>query len=328
MSYIDLHCDTLMKAFFGGETDIYAIRDTHVNVKKLKEAGVRAQFFAVFFPRREEGGKTHFGEMPEDLMYFTAMRQILFDTIKNHSEEIAFAENGEELAQNVREGKVSAFLTLEDGRAVDGSVERLLWFYEQGVRLITLTWNDENCFGAPNSRNPAIMQKGLTAFGKEAIAVMNEKGILIDVSHLSDGGFRDVAELTKKPFVASHSNTRSLAPHPRNLTDGMIRTLAEKGGVAGLNFYGPFLNADVQSEASTLERMAAHAMHMYRVGGEDVIAIGTDFDGFEGEEGMLEIDGPGQMERLFDRLRENGFSGRMLDKFQYGNVERVIRDVL
>ena len=325
MGYIDLHCDTLSAAFSKGAQDIYGASGTHINVQRLINAGVEAQFFAVFFPRKGKGGMMRYGEPLSDLAYFAALRKLLFDTIEQHPDKIAFAGNVAQLQQNRAAGKVSAFLTIEDGRAVNGSFAQLQTFYEQGVRLITLTWNDENCFGAPNSRDPKIMNKGLTEFGKEAISVMNETGILIDVSHLSDGGFWDVAELTRKPFVASHSNARSLSPHPRNLTDEMIRGLSEKGGVAGLNFYGPFLQKDASSEHSTVELMVAHVKHIYQVGGEDVIGIGTDFDGVGGE---LEIQHPEQLERLFGALQSAGFTERVLDKFKHENVERVIRETM
>src|SRR5699024_7042079 len=111
------------------------------------------------------------------------------------------------------------------------SLRRLHEFYDAGVRLITLTWNYENAAGYPNSRDSSVMRKGLKPFGKVLIEEMNDLGMIIDVSHLSDGGFWDVARRSKKPFIASHSNARAVTSHPRNLTDEMIRAIAEKGGV-------------------------------------------------------------------------------------------------
>ena len=105
----------------------------------------------------------------------------------------------------------------------------------------------------------------------------------------------------------------------------MIRALAEKGGVAGLNLNGPFLQEDISSHISTVERMAVHVEYMYQVGGEDIIAIGTDFDGIGGE---LEIQHPEQLEQLFAALQKKGFSERLLEKFRRENVERVIRETL
>ena len=121
-------------------------------------------------------------------------------------------------------------------------MNRLHTLYQEGVRLVTLLWNEENCIGSPNSKDRKIMQKGLKPFGFEVVEQMNSLGMLIDVSHLSDGGFWDVLSTSSKPIVASHSNARALCEHPRNLSDDMIRALAEKGGVIGLNFYPYFVN--------------------------------------------------------------------------------------
>ena len=115
---------------------------------------------------------TELHERQPDLVYFEALHKLLLDSIRAHSEEVAFARNADDLRKNAQAGKLSAFLTLEDGRAVQGSMTQLQEFYEQGVRLITLTWNDANCFGAPNTRDPVRMQKGLTTFGKEAVRFM------------------------------------------------------------------------------------------------------------------------------------------------------------
>ena len=192
---------------------------------------------------------------------------------------------------------------------------------EQGVCAISLTWNSPNCFGAPNSKDAAVMQTGLTHFGKEAVEVMNGLDILIDVSHLSDGGFLDVVKLTRKPFVATHSNCRALCPHTRNLTDEMIRGLAEKGGVAGINFGPEFLNADTACKESRVEDLVAHVLHFIKVGGEDCVGLGTDFDGIGGN---FEIGHPTEMDKLFSALAKEGLSERQLDKLCCENVLRVM----
>lgn len=321
--YIDMHCDTLLRGLQEEREEIYEMPEAMVDVKRLKEAQVMCQFFAIFFPPRQTKAEKERKPLWEDDELFAGARQIFLNTIQRHPDVLAQAGNYSEIRENQKEGKVSGILTMEDGRAVQGSMERLQYFYSQGVRLISLTWNFENCFGAPNSRNPEIMKKGLTAFGKEAIGVMNEMGMLVDVSHLSDGGFYDVAELSKKPFVASHSNCRSLCAHSRNLTDEMIRILAEKGGVAGLNFEPTFLQADMMDKHSTMERMTAHLKHLIDVGGEECAAIGSDFDGIGGE---FEVGNPLQMERFFEYLNHNGFSEDFIDKLAYKNALRVIKD--
>ena len=167
------------------------------------------------------------------------------------------------------------------------------------------------------------MNRGLTSFGKEAIEVMNEWGILIDVSHLSDGGFEDVMKISKKPFVASHSNCRALSPHPRNLTDDMIRKLAEKGGVAGVNFAPEFLDSDIKTKKSTIQNLTAHIKHFIEIGGVECVGLGTDFDGITGE---FEIGEPEKMELLFEQLHREGISETVIEKIAYKNVLRVIKD--
>ena len=202
-------------------------------------------------------------------------------------------------------------------------MENLQKLYDAGVRAIALTWNYSNCFGFPNSTDPEIMKKGLTDFGISAIEEMNRLGIMVDVSHLSDGGFYDVVQLSKKPFIASHSNCRELTSHPRNLTDGMIRLLAAKGGIMGLNLYSEFVTPDGAKPESRIEYLVAHVLHMFHVGGEDCIGIGTDFDGIDGQ---LDIDKPIEMELLFDALHKKGLTERQMDKFAYGNALRVIKE--
>lgn len=193
-----------------------------------------------------------------------------------------------------------------------------------GIRLITLTWNYENCIGYPNSPDAQVMGKGLKQFGFSVVEEMNRIGMIIDVSHLSEGGFWDVVSHSKTPPVASHSNARALRNHPRNLSDEQIRALAEKGGIAGLNFYQEFLG---KSGSCLIEEMVSHVRHMYQKGGEEVIAIGTDFDGFGGAEKM-EIEDIGAMPLLYDALGKAGFTGRQREKIWYGNAKRVIDTVL
>ena len=229
------------------------------------------------------------------------------------------------MEENLKNGKISAFLTLEDGRSINGSMEKLERYYDMGVRLISLTWNYANCLGFPNSPDRELMRKGLTSFGKEAVERMEELGMLVDVSHLSDGGFYDVADICKGPFVASHSNCRSLTPHPRNLTDEMIRIVAEKGGVIGLNFAPGFLGKDIHNSDSRVDDMILHLQHLWNKGGEDCLALGSDLDGIGGN---LEIGSPDQIPRLFDAMSKAGFSGRMIEKMAYENAARVIHDVM
>ena len=219
---------------------------------------------------------------------------------------------------------MSAVLTIEDGRSVRGKVDNLKRFYDMGVRLITLTWNYENCFGYPNSYDPDVMGRGLKPFGLEAVEYMNELGMIVDVSHLSDAGFYDVASHAKRPFVASHSDARAICPAVRNLTDDMIRLLAEKGGVTGLNFCPSFLNAQ-KDYPGTAADVARHAAHIIKVGGEDCLGLGSDFDGIRTH---AELPGADAMPVLEDALAKAGLTARQRDKVMGENVLRVYREVL
>ena len=324
MNYIDLHCDTLMHAFLRNKTDIYDMPETMLDVKRMKQGGVLAQFFAVFLP--PAGAEKMVGRpLPSDDDYIDLLVGILRNSIEMYPECIAGAYGMDDLEENQRQGKISAFLTIEDGRSVAGKIEKLKEYYQKGIRLISLTWNTPNCFGYPNSKDADVMEKGLTSFGKEAVEYMDELGIVTDVSHLSDGGFYDVAQVCRGPFVASHSNCRALMEHPRNLTDDMIKALAEKGGVAGVNFGPEFLNGSYAKRTSRIDDIVAHILHFVRYGGEECVSIGTDFDGISGE---FEVGSPDKMELLFEALKRGGMSERQIELLAYKNAMRVMREVL
>ena len=319
-SYIDMHCDTLLQTLHKGSSLLYE-NEGMQSLKLMHEAKQMCQFFAIFFPPRQENKEN---PTPTDEEFFRISCRNFYEEIEKHPYTVAFAHNYDDIRKNWEKGLSSAILTVEDGRMVDGKMENLKMLYEQGVRAIALTWNFSNCFGYPNSEDKSIMQKGLTDFGKDALAEMNQRGILIDVSHLSDGGFYDVALLSKKPFIASHSNCRALTPHSRNMTDDMIRTLAEHGGVAGLNFYSEFVNSR-RDGVTSVEDLVAHVMHFIKIGGEDCIGIGTDFDGIEN---VPNISNPTQMPLLFDALQKKGITPRQLDKLASKNVLRVIKEAM
>jgi membrane dipeptidase len=264
-------------------------------------------------------------EKVSDEEYLSRLHVTFKENLERHSDNIAFAGNAQDMLKNESSGRMSAFLAIEDGRSVEGKLENIKRYYDMGVRLISLTWNYENCFGFPNSKDPEKMAKGLKPFGRKAIEYMNELGMLVDVSHLSDGGFYEVAEISKKPFVASHSNCRALSPHTRNLTDAMLRILADKGGVAGLNFAPIFLTPDAKGKDATLELMSAHIRHMIKVAGEELPALGSDFDGIEGD---IEVPDSSKMHLLLDRLLKDGVKTSTVEKVAYSNAQRVIREAL
>ena len=313
MNLIDLHCDTAFMMSIAKEPVELRKNNLCVDLERMKQAGSMAQFFASFIHM-----KRFDGDFDKGYEAALGMLRMTKDQMTKNSDQIALARNYDELMKNHQKGLMSGVLTVEEGGIIDGKMERLEALYQEGVRLITLTWNFENCFGYPNGA-----EGGLKPFGMEAVEYMNDLGILVDVSHLSDGGFWDVMKCSKTPVVASHSNARRECGHRRNLTDEMIRALAEKGGISGLNFYPAFLS---ESGKANIDDLVRHIVHMYHLGGEEFVAIGTDFDGFEGAVDGLEH--MGRMPEFYNALRKRKFTESQIEKFCYQNALRVIKDVM
>ena len=191
-----------------------------------------------------------------------------------------------------------------------------------------MTWNFKNSIGYPNKINLQTgktepdNENGLTEFGKKVINIMEEKGIIVDVSHLSDKGFWDVLNNTTKPFIATHSNSRSICNHTRNLTDEMIIALNKRGGVMGMNFCTAFINSDAQ--ITTVEDIIKHIDYIKKIASIDVIALGTDFDGIGR---TTEIDNASQMGMLIDALKMHGYTDLEINKITHLNFLRVFSEV-
>jgi len=309
---IDLHCDTILELYDNREKGNLRKNNLCVDIDKLQSGHVMAQFFALYIDSAR----------PEDpLEQCLAMADLFHSELAQNQDTIRLALNCQDLCNNWNKGLISAFLTIEEGAVIKGSLANLRNFHRLGVRLMTLTWNYPNEIGFPNCR-PEFQAQGLTERGREVVTEMNRLGMLVDVSHLSDQGFFDVAELSSKPFIASHSNARAITNHSRNLTDEMIQLLAAKGGIMGLNFAQAFLGT---SAISRIEDMIKHLVHIYHKGGIDVMALGSDFDGINP---AVEIENIGQMGKLLEALDKAGFSDDQIEKIAWRNAERLIRDTL
>ena len=191
-----------------------------------------------------------------------------------------------------------------------------------GVRLLTILWGYENSMGFPCSDDSEINMKGLKPFGIEVVEKMNELGMIIDTSHLNEGGFYDVAKYSKQPFMATHSCSKQLCNHRRNLTDHQLKTLAEKGGVAGINFECSFLKEG--SDRATFDQVIEHLLHMKNVAGIETIGFGSDFDGIDDNGEMVNYGG---FTPLIERM-EGKFTCDEIDKITHLNALRVMKDVL
>ena len=317
MRIVDMHCDTILRCF--SEDQPLRKNDGHIDVEKLKRGGSLAQFFALYIPfEGKTKGEVHYGRYE----LFQEMYKLYRKELEENSGDLAPAFSLKDIEENRSKGKISAILTVEDGALIEGDMERLYELHDKGVRLLTLLWNYESCIGYPNSSDPEAHGKGLKPFGIEVVGEMERLGMIVDVSHLSEGGFWDVAKYGRKPFVASHSCARALCGHERNLTDEQLRCVAEKGGVVGVNFYSEFLR-DGCPHAST-EDILWHIDHMLNIMGEEHVALGSDFDGIDC---TLDLADFGMMGDLVKAL-ESRYSPALVEKILSKNALRVIGECL
>lgn len=334
---VDMHCDTisvLSQRQRQGEKVSIAENDLAVSLAKMEKGGYGLQNFAMFVHlKKTEGGP-----------FLECMRQAdtFFSQLRAFPEKIGIVKNWNDIEENWEKGRMSALLTAEEGGICQGEPALLRILYELGVRMMTLTWNYPNELGWPNrtgANEDAFMSMrdgsgncparyGLTEKGIAFLEEMERLGMIVDISHLNDDGIEDVFSHTKKPLVASHSNCRVIAPHLRNLTDEKIKMLAERGGVAGLNFYSAFLTEDKNDGAGQISRisdMLCHLRHMKKVGGIDVIGLGSDFDGFDHP---VEFGDASGMQLLAQAMEKDGFTVGEIEKVFYKNVLRVYREIL
>ncbi|MEZ3472854.1 MAG: dipeptidase [Lachnospiraceae bacterium] len=322
MKIADLHCDTISeiwKSRRAGRPQQLFQNNLHVDIQKMQKAGYLLQNFAMYIDLKKTSDP--FAAVSEQI-------DVFYDEMEKNKDCIGIVTSYHEILANEKQGKMSALMTIEEGGCCKGELENLETLYQRGARMMTLTWNYPNELASPNlpadSFGSFDSTKGLTRKGFAFIQRMEEIGMILDVSHLSDAGFWDIAKHTKKPFAASHSNARALSPHARNLTDDMLRVIADRGGVAGLNFYGRFLNPTDDSHSSTAQ-MAQHVRHIVNVGGIECIGLGSDFDGITGE---LEMEDCSQLAKLTAELERAHFMGSEIEHILYKNVMRFYREML
>ncbi len=329
---IDMHCDTIAELYYNHRDKGHASildHDLHVNLTKMEQGGYGLQNFALF---------THLeraGERPFE--YCMKLADVFFTELRAHEDKIGIVRSYRDLEENWKNNKMSALLTVEEGGVCQGELAYLRILYELGVRMMTITWNFPNELGWPNGKRETEpehfisvpdTEHGLTEKGIEFLEEMERLGMIIDISHLNDRGIQDVFSHTTRPFVASHSNCRAITPHPRNLTDDMIRNLAERGGVAGINFCAAFLREEEggkEPAMSYLSDMIRHIRHMKQVGGIQVIGLGSDFDGIGNQ---VEIQDASKMQLLAQAMEREGFTTGEIEAVFYGNVLRLYREIL
>lgn len=318
MHIIDMHCDTLLECYLKKEH----LRENslHVDLRSMERNHAMAQFFAIFLPAGNAAQEIGIKKEPYEL--FLEIFALYQTELQQNQDVILPALSYENVMENHRNHKMSSILTIEDGQLLEGDIQRLDLLYEKGVRLMTLTWNNENQIGFPSSADQTAHGKGLKPFGIETVERMNQLGMIIDVSHLSEGGFYDVARYSEKPFVASHSCARELCDHPRNLTDQQLKCVARSGGAVGINFYAPFLRE--QASGTLVKDIIAHMKHMISIMGDEHIALGSDFDGMSCGMEIERYDSYGE---LLLRM-EQAFSTKTVERICYKNALRILKECL
>lgn len=330
MKVADMHCDTLTELYrFIGEGKHWGIdrNELHMDLAKMVKGDYLVQNFAVFVSLKE---------CENPMEYTLELIDFFYRQMEANRDRIILALSYEDIVKNMESGRMSALLTIEEGAVTRCKLAHLRNLYRLGVRMLTLTWNFENGIGFPNFvwkegeipdfKSPD-KKNGLTEFGIEFVQEMERLGMIIDVSHLSDAGFYQVLEHTTKPFVASHSNARAICNHSRNLTDDMIRKLAERGGVMGMNYCPSFLE-EVENEKDalgTVESIVEHVKHVISVGGYECVGLGSDFDGIPVHQ---ELPDASYLPRLAEALEKSGLKQREIEAIFYKNVLRVYKEIL
>ena len=317
MFVLDSHCDTPSQILTSRNLALDN-ENAHVDFPKLKRGKVDGAFFALYIPSSLDN------ECDKAFEHAVRLLKGVDDTIKNNAHQAAYATSEVDAMHNKSRSLFSVFLGLENGSPIGDDLQRLRWFYDKGVRYVTLCHAADNLI-CDSCASAVKRWGGLSPFGREVVAEMNSLGMLIDVSHVSDDTFYDVLESSSRPVVATHSCCRALADHPRNMTDDMIRAMASKGGVIQINFYPLFLDSDFvhTGKRPSYKVIADHIDHAVSLAGIEHVGIGTDFDGIEvTPEGMDDISA---MPLIFDELRYRGYSESDLEKIASGNLFRILK---
>lgn len=318
---LDTHCDTPLLFAQGARIDR---RETQalVDLHKMKEGGVDAVIMAAYLPQPKEGESfvslvDYQVKGPRD--YADLIFNKIEDMVSANQQYVGIARCPSELWANKQAGKASIMMGIENGLALEGDISNVEHFAKRGVVYMTLCHNGDN--DICDSARGTDTHHGVSDFGKSVIREMNRLGMMVDLSHASEKTFWDTLELSSKPVVCSHSSSRALCDHPRNLTDEQMRALAEKGGVCQITAFGGFLRLDGKA---SLNDLIAHIMHAIDIMGVDHVGIGTDFDGDGGVRGMADAS---YFISLTKMLMLEGLDEQQIGGILGGNFMRVMKEI-
>lgn len=349
---IDAHIDTIQRVMLGGDLGVRS-NQGHADIPRLREGGIRAPFFALWVPVFFRGA--------EAVRRTLDLRDAMQSVLDEYKDQIELATSAADIERIVKANKISAFLTIEGGHAIDDDLRVLRMYHRLGIRSMILTHARNNNWADSSTDTP--VHNGLTDFGRQVVREMNRLGMLVDLAHVSDKTFYDALAVTSKPVIVSHSSMRAISNVPRNVSDEMLRALARNGGVIGINFGMGFINprdaeklrlatsteaeapnltgkvldeyalANAQklfgappAVAATVEDVADHIDHAVKLAGIDHVGIGSDFDGISATANGLED--VSRMPSLVAVLLKRGYSEDDLKKILGENFLRVVRDAI
>ncbi len=357
---VDTHCDTPMRLMRSGFDLGVRNDDGCVDFPRMREGGLDSEFFAVYLgqgPRTEED---HLKVYNKAVEIFDAIHA----NVEKNSDQAEIALSVDDAYRINSQGKIAAFIGMENGYPVGNDLSKVEEFYNRGARYITLSHSSNNdiCDSSTDSNGPEY--NGLSEFGEKVVVEMNRLGMMVDVSHISDESFYDVIETSKAPVIASHSSCRALCESPRNLTDDMILALKDNGGVIQICILSNYLRQpepdpeldkmlkDIREKYNNFEDLTKeefdkarneyyttrnkyrkyatvadavdHIDHVIQIAGIDYVGIGTDFDGGGGIEDVMDVS---QMKNLTIEMLRRGYTKKELEKIWGGNVMRVLKEV-
>lgn len=307
MFIIDGHCDTIQVAL-----------DKKVNLNNnslsfnLTQASSKKPIIQMMAAFVSPDYKNSFQRACDIISYFQKQ-------LEKYPLELLKVTSKKELEHAIKENKIGCLLTIENGRAIENNLENLDYFFNKGVRVISTTWNEDNLLGCGALTK---QDNGLTDFGKKYIKKMNEKKIIIDVSHSSEKTFWDTMKISERPVVATHSCCYFLCEHPRNLKDEQIKAIAKNEGIIGVCYCTNFLS---KTGIANTKDIAKHIAHIVNLVGIDYVGLGSDFDGLSDDEIPTDLKNIGQTENLIQALKDIGFHQNEIEKIIGENWARVLK---
>ncbi len=351
----DAHVDSLLLAL-DLDLDLGELGPGHLDLPRAREGGLGAAVFACWVAPRfiaTEGGA--FGRAADLADRFDAL-------VGAHPDRIAHVRNSEELLAARDRGQLAGILGIEGGHAIEESLEKLEWFHDRGLRVMTLVWwNHLSWIRSSAEKAGPDIPEGLAPFGRRVVEKMNELGIVIDLSHTCERSFLDAIEASSRPVFASHSGCQRVHDHPRNVSDEQLRALAHGGGVIGIPFLPPFLDEGAAQAAAglkdqiaalrregesetdiglhlreveffrsapiglSIERVVDHIAHAAEVAGVEHVGLGSDFDGIAWS--VDELQDVSEYPALVRPLESRGFTTGEIEGILGGNMARVFGEV-